>query len=142
MAMGMFDHIKQVPPKYSGHRKGRYITTTEGFLQHETGDHIDLHNMLTGHKHSIHLMPVHTNTMRNSGLHPGGYILVDTNIKPVKGSIVVVRYNDAIVVRRLIKPLTIWQLVADDPREEKLFLTEFAEYSLIGVVTFAINPCG
>lgn len=124
-----------------GHKQGRFVTSTEGFIRLEDGEGIDLHDMLTGHKHSIRIMPIHTNIMRASGLLHGGFVLVDTTAKPVKGNIVAVQYNGATVIRRLEKSLTRWALVADDPREQKLLLTEFSEYKLLGVITFAINDC-
>ena len=131
------------PIKRPGHKLGRFATVTnpEGYLQYADGAQIDLHKELTADKSSICIMPIHTNLMRNSGLHDGGMAIVDRALKPRKGNIIVVRYNDMVVMRRLEKSLTHWALVADDPREPKLLLGEFAEYKLIGVVTHAIKSC-
>ncbi|OJW15344.1 S24 family peptidase [Mucilaginibacter sp. 44-25] len=131
------------PPQRAGHKQGRFVKVVNplGCLEYADGAKIDLHKELTGNKHTVELMPIHTNIMRHSDLHHGGMIIVDKSLKPQRGNIVVVRYNDAIVIRRIEKSLTHWALVADDPREEKLLLGEFADYQLIGVVTHAINPC-
>jgi len=128
------------PVERSGHKQGRFakVVNPEGYLQYADGAQIDLHKELTGDSPTVILMPIHTNIMRDSGLRHGGIMVVDKAAKPNNGSIVVVNYNGSIVTRRLGKSQTRWALFADDPREEKLLLTEFADYQLIGVVKHAI----
>lgn len=52
----MFGNIKHQSPEYIGHKKVRFITSSEGFIKLENGDVIDHHQLLTAHKSSIHLI--------------------------------------------------------------------------------------
>src|SRR4051812_19532488 len=104
------------PIQRRGHKHGRRVATADGWAEYNQCDDLDLHKILTGHKNSITLMPIETNLMRNSGLHAGGFALVDRGIKPRRGDVIVVLYNGATVIRRIEKSLTMWALIADDPR--------------------------
>lgn len=95
--------VEHRPTRWSGHKKGRYIEYITGEIDRTDGAHIDLHAFLTAHCINVVLMRVRSNVMRASGLHKGGYMLVDKSAKPKRGSIVVVLYNGQRVVRRLEK---------------------------------------
>jgi SOS-response transcriptional repressor LexA len=129
------------PIQRPGHKQGRFATVInpEGILIYADGAQIDLHRELTFDKATVLIMPIISNAMQESGLYRGGMMTVDRGLKPFKGCIVVVRYNDQIVTRRLEKSVTRWVLVADDQNEQTLYLDSQADYSLVGVVTNAIK---
>lgn len=120
------------------HKQGRFVTTIAGHLEWPSGNQIDLHAFLTGHQASINLWPIETNIMRASGLFRGSFALVDQNRPPALGKIVVVRFNNQVIMRRLAKRDNRWCLVPDDPREQVLFITEFDQVERLGVVTYSI----
>lgn len=76
--------------------------------------------------------------MRASGLHKGGYMLVDKAAKPKRGNIVVVLYNGQRVVRRLEKIVSSWALVPDDPRTKTIFIQSYDHVIKIGGVVKVI----
>jgi len=127
------------PPRFSGHKLGRFATSGEGYLVHATGDQIDLHAYLTRHSTSIQLMPIHTNIMRASGLCHGGIAVVDKARKPVLGDLLAVRFNGDLIMRRLEKREGLFCFVADDPREPRYYVYPETTVERLGVIIHAIN---
>jgi len=107
-------------------------------LQHNSGDRIDLHVLLTENSPNVRLIPIITNVMRPTGLMHGSIALVDRGIRPRENSIVMVRYNGVEVIRHLKKKEGKWLLVADDPRVEDLIIGEEDTVENLGVVTSVI----
>ncbi len=126
-------------PKFVSHKQGRYATLGSGYMQHRSGDKVDLHALLTNHSPSVSLVPIHSNLMRVSGLHHGAIAVVDTSLKYRQGKIVVVRFNGDVIIRKLDKKNGRWCFIADDPREPILFVDEYSSIEKLGVVTHAIN---
>lgn len=108
-------------------------------LTRESGDLIDLHVLLTDNSPHVRLIPIVTNVMRPSGLMHGSIAVVDRGIQPRANSIVMVRFNGTEVIRHLKKKDGIWKLVADDPREEQLLITDEDIVEKLGVVTASIT---
>lgn len=127
------------PPSLSSHKQGRFATTQEGFLQYSSGDRIDLHAFLTRHSPSIELMPIHTNIMRASGLYHGGIAVVDSSRRPQLRDLLVVRFNGAVIMRRLERRNGRYCFVADDPREPVYTVTPETQVERLGVIVHAIN---
>lgn len=129
--------IKHLPARFASHKAGRYVVDTTGMLQGKEGALIDLHRFFTQDIPFLEIMPIQTKTMRASGLYPGGFALVHKAGKPVHESIVVVSYNGQVIIRRLIKRDNRWWLIADDPREPPLAISDDVEIHKIGTVVGA-----
>lgn len=110
----------------------------DGLLGRDDEHGIDLHALLTDHKPSVSLMAVHTNIMKASGLPHGSIAVIDRSLKPEKGRVVAVRYNNGVVIRRLDHRAGLWCLVSDDPREDTLFITEDDVVERLGTVTWSL----
>lgn len=106
-------HQEQKPK--AAHKQGRYVMQTDGYLYHQGGELIDLHNMLTQHQPNVHLTTMPTGVLRASGINPGSFLVVDRAMTPQPGDMVYVRYNGVAIIRRIAKK---WLLVPDDRRSE------------------------
>lgn len=131
--------IKHQPPEYRSHKQGRFVLTAEGYLEWQSGDQIDLHNLLTEHKQSVNLTRMETGILRTSGVLAGSILVVDKSKQPQSGNMVYVRYNGDLVIRRLVKENNGWVLRSDDPREPVLPVNSYVEIEKLGVVTWALN---
>ena len=131
--------ITHSKPHYPAHKAGRFVVDSRGILRGVEGDLVDLHAFFTESIPFIDVVPIETKVMRASGLLPGGFALVNRAGKHRDGSIVVVRYNGQIIIRRLEKRNHEWFFVPDDPRESTLPINEDIDIEKIGVVIAAVT---
>ena len=66
-------------------------------------DPISIDGFLVHHPESTFIIEVSGESMIDAGIYPGSYIVVDTAIKPQDHSIVVARFFDEFLVKRLRK---------------------------------------
>lgn len=136
--MTCFREIIHKPRVVRSHKTGRYILDGQGVLRGKDGDRVDLHAFLTDHSPSVEVISIDTKVMRTSGLFPGSFALIDRSIRPKRNSVIAVRYNGQVVIRRLVKKYNQWLLEPDDPREKTLPINKECTVENLGVVTFSI----
>jgi DNA polymerase V len=64
-------------------------------------DPISIDKVLVSHPESTFIIQVSGESMTDAGIFPNSYIVVDTSLKPKDKSIVVARYGDDFLVKRL-----------------------------------------
>jgi|GEM_PF-2475796 len=129
-------------PYKPDHKQGKLVVLGNGCLSYENNPKVDLHELITGNRSYIDLMPVHTNIMRPSGLMHGSIAVLDKSREPRPGLLVAVRFNGDIIFRKLEKINGRWCLKADDPRVHPLFITEADTVERLGVITWCLTPIG
>ena len=78
--------------------------------------------------------------MREDGICHNALLVVDRSIRPFSGAVVVVALAGELLVNRWIVAADgSVSLVTSDPKCSPLRLAEFPKFTVLGVVTFAIN---
>ena len=139
----VIEYISQMPyhgsdirssPIFSSNKRGRYVIDSAGVLRGVEGDRVDLHAFLTNHSSQVDLVAVKTEAMIMSGLFPNSFVLVNRGRKAYNGALVLVRYSNEVLIRRLEKKNNNWYLTADDRRIKDLPLSESVVVENLGVI--------
>lgn len=76
---------------------------------------IDLNELLIHHPATTFLLRVRGDSMLGAGIRPGDLLVVDRQIEPRSGHIVVARVEGAFTLKRLVRRGTHWWLEAANP---------------------------
>ncbi|MCW4465841.1 DNA polymerase subunit UmuD [Glutamicibacter sp. MNS18] len=99
---------------------------------------LDLNRLLITDRVSSFIMRVSGNSMTSAGIYDGDEIIVDRARIPKHGSVVVLRHNDQLLVRR-------WQLeqgragLLSDESEDPQWLAEADDVEVFGLVTRCLH---
>jgi len=100
---------------------------------------IDLNEQLIRNKPATFFMRVNGNSMAGAGIHDGDVVIVDRSLKPSNGKVVIATLNGEMLIRRLEKNFNKVRLIPDTPKLSPIEVDPYAEFSVWGVVTYAIH---
>lgn len=102
--------------------------------------YIDLNDQLVKNKAHTFLMRVHSNAMKEAGIHTGDVVLVDRMMKPQNGSVVIAAIQGDLVIRRYEKNNNgLILLVPASNQLSSIHVNETSAVEIWGVVTYVIR---
>lgn len=101
---------------------------------------IDLNEELVRNKPATFFFRMKGDAMQDAGIFDGDTLIVDRSLKVTNGKIIVAILNGELLVRRIHQNFSAAFLVADNPRFKTINLSEFSDFAVWGVVTYAIHP--
>jgi DNA polymerase V len=101
---------------------------------------IDLNEQLVRNKPATFFFRMKGDAMKDAGIFDGDILVVDRSVKPVNGKVIVAILNGELLVRRFHKNFSSAFLIAENERYKNINLAEFNNFSVWGVVTYAIHP--
>ncbi len=103
---------------------------------------IDLNEQLIRNKPATFFFKMKGDAMKEAGIFDGDILIVDRSLKLQNGKIIVAILNGELLVRRFHKNFSSAFLVAENTRYKNINLAEFSNFSVWGVVSYAIHPLG
>lgn len=103
---------------------------------------IDLNEQLVRNKPATFFFKMKGDAMREAGIFDGDILIVDRSLKLQNGKIIVAILNGELLVRRFHKNFSSAFLIAENNRYKNINLAEFSNFSVWGVVTYAIHSLG
>ena len=100
---------------------------------------IDLNEQLVRNKPATFFFRMSGEAMSDAGIHNGDILVVDRSIKAVSGKVVIANLNGEMLVRRFEQTFNKIRLVPDTSRLAAIEVDPFSEFSVWGVVTYAIH---
>lgn len=100
---------------------------------------IDLNEQLIRNKPATFFFRMNGEAMLGAGIHHGDILIVDRSLRPVNGQVVVATLYGEMLVRRLEKNFNKIRLVPATDRLAAIDVDPFGEFSIWGVVTYAIH---
>lgn len=100
---------------------------------------IDLNVELIKHPAATFFVRVEGDSMIGAGIQSNDILIVDRSIEPRSGKIVVAIVSGEFTVKKLIKKDENLFLVPENPKYPTLLITKEMEFSIWGVVTYAIH---
>ena len=100
---------------------------------------IDLNEQLVANKPATFFMRVSGESMIGAGIAAGDIVIVDRSIAPQNGKIVIAIIDGEMLIRRYQKTMNSLSLVPETPRLSAISITEFTDFKIWGVVTYAIK---
>lgn len=101
---------------------------------------IDLNEQLVRNKPATFFFRMKGDAMKDAGIFDGDILVVDRSVKPVNGKVIVAILNGELLVRRFHTNFSSAFLIAENERYKNINLAEFSNFSVWGVVTYAIHP--
>jgi len=77
--------------------------------------------------------------MVNAGIFPDDILIVDRSLEPRHNSIIIAAVDGELTVKRLSIQAGCWQLLPENPEFSAFDITEDTDFSVWGVVTYAIH---
>ncbi len=106
-------------------------------------DHLEkalsLEELIVRRPTSTFYVRVEGNAMKASGIHEGDILVVDRSLNAKSGSILVVTYEDKVIIRRLIKHNDRSFLVTGDSNLPPIPIDASTQWMIWGVVTHLIH---
>lgn len=100
---------------------------------------IDLNEQLVRNKPATFFMRVRGDAMVGAGIFDGDVVVVDRSLKPVSGRVVIATLNGEMLIRRLEQRFNRVRLVPETARLAAIDIDPEADFSVWGVVTYAIH---
>lgn len=100
---------------------------------------IDLNEQLIRNKPATFFFRMKGDAMTGVGIYDNDVLIVDRSIKAVNGKIIVSVLNGELMVRRFHKNFSSAFLIPENDRYKTINLAEFSDFSIWGVVTYAIH---
>ncbi|MBN1327173.1 MAG: translesion error-prone DNA polymerase V autoproteolytic subunit [Candidatus Cloacimonetes bacterium] len=100
---------------------------------------LDLNRYLITHPTATFFVKVQGLSMVNAGINPDDILIVDRSLEPSHNRIVIAVLDGELTVKRLRIKGERWFLVPENPEFSELEVTEEREFSIWGVVTYAIH---
>lgn len=101
---------------------------------------IDLNEQLIRNKPATFFFRMKGDAMREAGIFDGDILIVDRSLKLQNGKVIVAILNGELLVRRFHKNFSSAFLIAENSRYKNINLAEFTNFSVWGVVVYAIHP--
>jgi len=100
---------------------------------------IDLNEQLVRNKPATFFMRVRGDAMVGAGIFDGDVVVVDRSLNPASGRVVIATLNGEMLIRRFEKTFNRVRLVPETPRLAAIDVDPDADFSVWGVVTYAIH---
>lgn len=100
---------------------------------------IDLNEQLIRNKPATYFFRMKGEAMVQAGIHEGDILVVDRSLPLANGKIIVAQLNGEMLVRRFHKNFHAAFLVPENPAFKSINLAEFTDFSVWGVVSYAIH---
>jgi len=101
---------------------------------------IDLNEQLIRNKPATFFFRMKGDAMKEAGLFDGDILIVDRSVKPVSGKIIIAILNGELLVRRYHQNFSSVYLVPENNRYKNINLAEFTNFTVWGVLVYAIHP--
>ncbi len=103
-------------------------------------ERIDLNKKLIKHPEATYLIRVMGDSMEKARIYDGDYLIVDRAIEPENNDIVLAIFDGDFTVKRLIKKIDRWFLVAENPKYPPFEITPEMDFEIWGKVTYIFHP--
>jgi DNA polymerase V len=100
---------------------------------------IDLNEKLINNKPATYFFRMKGDAMQDAGIFDNDILIVDRSLKLAEGKIIVAVLNGELLVRRFHKNFTSAFLIPENNRYKPINLAEFSDFTVWGVVTYAIH---
>ena len=100
---------------------------------------IDLNKYLIKNPISTFFLRVSGNSMNNAGIYNNDLLIIDRNINPTPGHIVVALLDGEFTLKRLIKEENNYYLKADKENYPAISLYEYIDIQIWGVAIYSIH---
>ena len=122
-------------PYYGSKVAAGYPAPTDDHLEHQ----IDLNEHLVKHPAATFIVRASGSSMINAGIHDNDMLVVDRNIPPQHGRIVIAAVDGQLTVKRLHQKDTSLYLMPENEDFNPIQITEENEIYIWGVVTNVIH---
>src|SRR3970040_1599805 len=103
-------------------------------------ERIDLNKKLIKHPEATYLIRVMGDSMEKARIDDGDYLIVDRALEPEHNDIVLAIFDGEFTVKRLIKKIDRWCLVAANPKDPPFAVTPATAFEIWGKVTYIFHP--
>ncbi len=133
----LLPHIqqKQVVPLYGSLIPAGFPSPADDFLEKK----IDLNEYMIRNKAATFLVRVKGESMSGAGICDGDILVVDRSVSPRDQHIIVGALDGEFTVKRLVQEKGRTFLQAENPNYPTIEIKEGQEFTVWGVVTFAIH---
>ena len=100
---------------------------------------IDLNEQLIKNKPATFFFRMRGDAMKDAGIFDNDILIVDRSLKLMTGKIIVAILNGELLVRRFHKNFSSAFLIPENKQYKDIDLSQFAEFSVWGVVTYVIH---
>ena len=100
---------------------------------------LDLNEHLISHPAATFFVKVQGYSMINAGIYPDDMLIVDRALEAASGKIIVAILEGDLTVKRLLIENEKWFIVPENEGYESIEITEDTDFSVWGVVTYAIH---
>jgi len=100
---------------------------------------IDLNEQLVKNKPATFFFRMRGDAMKDAGIFDNDILIVDRSLKLATGKIIVAVLNGELLVRRFHKNFSSAFLIPEKKQYKDINLSQFAEFSVWGVVTYVIH---
>jgi DNA polymerase V len=100
---------------------------------------VDLNEQLIRNKPATFFMRVQGNSMVNASIHDGDIVIVDRSIKPQSGKVIIAVVDGEMLIRRFEKTINKVRLIPETPKLSPMEISDYADFSIWGVVTYVIK---
>jgi DNA polymerase V len=100
---------------------------------------IDLNEQLIRNKPATFFMRVEGHSMVNACIHHGDIVIVDRSLDPQSGKIVIAVLDGEMLIRRYERSFNKVRLIPETPKLAPMEISEYADFSIWGVVTYVIK---
>ncbi len=127
-----------------GYKCPLYGSAVQAGIPSTADDHIetklDLNELLITSPAATFFVRVTGESMLKASIHPGDILVVDRNIEPISGKIVIAAVDGQLTVKRLNKNKKgIYQLMPENPRFKPILVSPENAVHIWGVVTNVIH---
>jgi len=100
---------------------------------------LDLNEHLISHPSATFFVKVQGYSMINAGIFPDDMLIVDRALEAVSGKVIVAILEGDLTVKRLLIENEKWFIVPENEEYAPIEITEEMDFSVWGVVTYAIH---
>jgi DNA polymerase V len=112
-----------------------FPSPAEDFLEFS----LDLNEYLIQHPAATFIVKVEGDSMKEAGIQPGDYLIIDRSIQPTHNKIVIAALDGQLTVKRFSKINNKVYLVAANEKYAPILIQEEQDLIIWGVVTFIIH---
>ena len=100
---------------------------------------LDLNEHLISHPAATFFVKVQGFSMINAGIYPDDMLIVDRALEAVSGKVIVAIFEGDLTIKRLLIENEKWFIVPENEEFSPIEITEETDFSVWGVVTYAIH---
>jgi DNA polymerase V len=122
-------------PLYASQVQAGFPSPADDYIER----YLDLNSEFIKHPASTFVVRATGDSMREAGIFPGDYLLVDRSLEARDGKIVIAAVNGELTVKRLSKKNGQVQLLPANPQFKPIDLSAEEELVIWGVVTLVLH---